>query len=95
MSAHTPGPWEVWVFDRTAQTCVRTGPRERAGLIATCTGEERDANALLIAAAPALLTALELFVTAVSTNGAFRPLSHELEVGCAAIAAATEGTVKS
>ncbi len=39
-------------------------------------------------AAPALLTALELFVTAVSTNGAFRPLSHELEVGRAAIAAA-------
>lgn len=64
MSTHTKGPWKVREFD-DAQTLVLASAGKRAPLVATCTSmadqiAERHANARLIAAAPGLLSALEL-----------------------------------
>ena len=69
MSAHTPGPWQVgkqitenmsrplgWTWVETL-----TGRRSGHG-IAQCYGKDQEANARLIAQAPAMLEALEGFV---------------------------------
>jgi len=58
--AHTPGPWEVGTHNRHIKVqyqpiFVRIGNRELR--IADFASDEWDANALLIAAAPALLNA--------------------------------------
>ena len=95
MSAHTPGPWamtqnpvDVSIHsDRRLIAGVRLGKGTRAG--------EDAANARLIAAAPDIFHALELFVSAVSTNGEFHALSHELEVGRKALGAARGEEVQS
>jgi hypothetical protein len=74
-TSYTPGPWQVengivhiphktthggsYIYI-TSPITVRT---------ATMTGNENNANAHLIAAAPELLEACELFVTAIETLG--------------------------
>lgn len=59
---HTPGPWGVLIGD--AGPIVFAG--NKGNMVATClrqiTSAEREANARLIAAAPELLTALEVLV---------------------------------
>ena len=56
MSAHTPGPWHV--ICQSNGVSVKIGERG----IALFRWDKDDADALLIAAAPELLQALELFI---------------------------------
>ena len=60
MSKHTPGPRSVRKFD--SEQMIVLGPERpefsgRRNLLATFTGDDREANALLDAAAPELLEA--------------------------------------
>ena len=64
MSKHTPGPWQVNHWDKF-QVCDADGEVRGCSPIALCvegTPAERAANAKLIAAAPALLAALQAIV---------------------------------
>jgi hypothetical protein len=70
MSKHTPGPWTVWEngddeigVDDLYQNSVCTVEK----------GETRMADASLIAAAPELLAALELLLSARDDDGAICP----------------------
>lgn len=56
MSAHTPGPW------RADKYCIWAGEKFIAGTKTGIGESEQGANARLIAAAPALLAALEALV---------------------------------
>ena len=61
---HTPGPWEL---DDEMQVCARNAIIARVGPASMLAGSitEADANAVLIAAAPDLLRALEELVAMV------------------------------
>lgn len=63
MAKHTPGPWEVSYLDKNGQSVVKAEHIE----ICTCwhhsvgaIEKEMHANARLIAAAPDMLTALQI-----------------------------------
>lgn len=56
MSGHTPKPWLHRRFDDAQIVILGSDPPR---LICTCTGEDREANAPLIAKAPEMLEALE------------------------------------
>lgn len=60
---HTPGPWrhtgEASVIVRAGNIHVASCPRSLDAVVAPISRLEREANARLIAAAPALLAALE------------------------------------
>lgn len=88
MSKHTPGPWKIKGTNTTegfsgyiVSTADDRGPMPVAS-IGLCNGSENEANALLIAAAPSLLTALEVIVSqlkyasgSVDVNGLMVPIS--------------------
>lgn len=65
MPNHTPGPWEQRYFD-DAQILVLGPPTDngKRTLVATLTGNDREANARLIAAAPDMVALCHLIVDA-------------------------------
>lgn len=62
MNGHSPGPWTI--VPRNPQTAAMVPMiRSNGGMVAAMFGDQRmDANARLIAAAPALLEALQRIV---------------------------------
>lgn len=91
--AHTEGPWRVMPPDR-AQSGWIVGDAE-GGSIADCEppgpwmpGEEADANALLIAAAPDLLAALIMITDQLERIGDNRKDAVFIEAARTAIAKA-------
>ena len=102
MSAHTPGPWYFDEDDRAV------GPASNKS-IGVCSimladgnaaryhfGEQSIANANLIAAAPDLLEALQLFVNSMRSPPTGPNMTHEFDIGKAerAIAKALTGESK-
>lgn len=102
MSAHTPGPWYFDEDDRAV------GPVSNKS-IGVCSimladgnaaryhfGEQSIANANLIAAAPDLLEALQLFVNSMRSPPTGPNMTHEFDIGKAerAIAKALTGESK-
>ena len=77
MSTHTTGPWRI-----TGKATIRAGE----SWIADVHWQNREANARLIAAAPALLNALQLIAGTESTSLA---LEYVQGIARAAIANAT------
>lgn len=61
----TPGPWTLRPFD-DAQVCILGD--SPPGLLCTVTGKRREANAKLIAHAPAMLEALEKTLRALESH---------------------------
>tara|TARA_Y100000034_G_scaffold83417_1_gene99843 strand:- start:1311 stop:1583 length:273 start_codon:yes stop_codon:yes gene_type:complete len=63
-SKHTPGPWYLASTDNGAQAHLQTSARETDTYIALIDtmDTEQDANARLIAAAPALLEAAKALI---------------------------------
>jgi hypothetical protein len=67
---HTPGPWKIHTFAQLNIVSANTGL-----LVASCAdgwtgqGNEREANAALIAAAPDLLAALQLIANSEEYDG--------------------------
>ena len=91
MSKHTPGPWEYVAGDGNA--CG--GISSKTGWICDFVDDPTPANARLIAAAPELLTALEPFVLANSSEEFVTLVvrSNDIKNARAAIAKATGGEV--
>lgn len=94
MSAHTPGPWTILnaahpgiEAEEVATSVVVWGDDEDEAGVHGDTPEEAFANALLIAAAPDLLEALEAFVEADDKQQAHSP--ETADRARAAIAKAT------
>ena len=61
MTQHTPGPWEAGLLDSTGVP-IYSGPTDEAEVLAYVSdvnSGDTEANARLIAAAPALLAAAE------------------------------------
>lgn len=63
MSAHTPGPWDYFVGNSDGRGLIRvetsaSAPAAGVHVASLTRGATSEANARLIAAAPALLTAL-------------------------------------
>lgn len=92
---HTPGPWrvtggsmtkyvEATIRDGWVQEVAAVGPTEADNGY----GRQQDANALLIAAAPDLLTALEALMQ-LESRGRVMPVGKEWDTARAAIAKAT------
>ncbi len=68
---HTPGPWHV--YPGPAQGFRAEAVKDSGHYsVAQLSGERRDANARLIAAAPAMLAALELYVISDGRGGAIK-----------------------
>jgi hypothetical protein len=98
---HTPGPWEVDRFYWTIQRRMFGPDEPEVEVIGRLTnGEEAEANARLIAAAPELLKALQMLSDAAGrvAQGAgvidergFNTLAHSVSIALAAIAKATNG----
>lgn len=76
---HTPGPWAILDLEKIKRIYVAGG-----NIICDVRGDEQQANARLIAAAPDLFEALELFI--LLKDG--KPSSERFEKGSAAIAKA-------
>jgi len=81
MSEHTPGPWEA---NKSLRTSINAGPKHIAMVNfwhsddeRDVSGEEHEANARLITAAPELLAACELGKDW-TPSGAVRCAAHEL-----------------
>jgi hypothetical protein len=92
VNKHTPGPWEANKYgSRAAHWQVDKTDSER--VIASMTrGEDAEANARLIAAAPELLEALEGILFELGLNGgATPPDSDPCKLARAAIAKAKGG----
>lgn len=70
MTTHTPGPWEAVTFDdEYGHVIIGPSGDERIAVVnGNVSADEADANACLIAAAPALLAALESFVVNVDAG---------------------------
>ena len=91
---HTPGPWTVSPSSK-ASTLTRVFSVDEGRLVASANGPglsesgEAEANARLIAAAPELLEALELFLSCKVTND---QQNEAARIARAAIAKAT-GTI--
>jgi hypothetical protein len=104
MSKHTPGPWVLIQGDRTTKEMViTTESRIEAPAVSICEldtdfigviGEEQEANACLISAAPDLLEALEMIVAEADsyTERTGKPVYNWLDTARAAIAKAKGGT---
>lgn len=91
---YTPGPWQVWPLFKENRFCVSTDPLPGTGLVReVCTVPEEDvANARLIAAAPELLAALQLFTefrAALGKTGAKVSIADVEKAARAAIEKAT------
>ena len=107
---HTPAPWHLNAFNLAEVIVIRDGAapdgtkyidgrhQERVAMVGTdntATWNERYANALLIAAAPELLEALENLVENYeSRNGDMGMLRHFIEEGRAVIDKASIPTQK-
>jgi len=101
MTTHTPGPWEINEHNESEWQIVRRHFSGRQPEIATLdyTGGNAEANARLIAAAPAMLEALKAMQGQILFNKHQQPrkaantddLYGWLQLVNAAIAAATGG----
>lgn len=78
MSAHTPGPWSVNLYEFTGRAAVVSETMHIASLTAK---PETNANARLIAAAPELLEALR-YIACEQSGWTFKvdPLEHARSV---------------
>lgn len=77
MSAPTPGPWETSVNDEGQWDVCAEGGGDMVADLADCP-ESAEANARLIAAAPDLLAALRLTISALSLSTTHIPADREL-----------------
>ncbi|HEY6110569.1 MAG TPA: hypothetical protein VIV56_16825 [Gemmatimonadales bacterium] len=80
MSQHTPGEWRVQpmrpdIVRRYRISCVVGDRPER--VLARCSGDDCEANARLIAAAPELLDALRFLVHYIELRPRLEPMVHE------------------
>ena len=91
--AHTPGPWELWFSedsDNRGAFVVRGGSKEPHGTdmviakrdIGTPNGDEGEANARLIAAAPELLDALKALREFALNEDVSVECDDSCELGC-------------
>ena len=90
--AHTPGPWRAEDTNGAKLSKVAVAAPGLNGstcVIGQCAGPDREANARLIAAAPALLEACEIMDAAVKAGHTSSSdlLTHLLEAAAAARAA--------
>ena len=91
MSKHTPGPWTAATIEGDDYTFVEptdnSPDNDNANyVIARCSGPDRVENALLIAAAPDLLAAIETFC---AKYGSGAPVEHVWEHDISLLRAAT------
>lgn len=99
MSKHTPGPWIIIDDSRCFKEIkITTEGREKDSVVSICEmdlhfrgiiGDEQNANARLIAAAPELLKALEMIANMDSMS--YHSLESAKITARAAIAKATGG----
>ena len=98
MSAHTPGPWAVWTEEKTRRddvyiagnpTGAPGGMRHLAYMVSTSDGDQTEANARLIAAAPDLLAALESALAMICEECADGECTEQAAAARAAIGKAT------
>lgn len=103
MSGHTPGPWIIregdeWTHDVVTHHGELPDGSPNAWNVASINGrrDEAKANLALIAAAPDLLEALQLFVKSMRSPPTGPNMTHEFDIGKAerAIAKALTGESK-
>ena len=89
MSKHTPGPWEITGHGSRPTPCtyVSLGPEDDGNSL-NVVGADHEANARLIAEAPAMLAFIERALTASRTEGV---LCRNFENTGAAILARIDG----
>lgn len=93
MSRHTPGPWTAEGWNNTTVNAADGSTITAApGGVRGAKISEIQANARLIAAAPDLLAALELFLAQYHVPGsAYREARPEIQAALAAISKAKGG----
>jgi hypothetical protein len=87
---HTPGPWKFLPRESRFRPAVQRGT-EGAFSVSGLTNEREDADAILIAAAPDLLEALQLCREHMYNHASNTP-DNAFDKLCAAIAKATGDT---
>lgn len=80
---HTPGPWEMHQPEGCAGFYFDSGPVQFYVKRTSLAGaDEMEANARIIAAAPALLAALDRLLARYDTPGGHSPGCQEYPPGC-------------